>query len=193
MAIAFLVSWAIVRGRGRSRGFLDGMSFLPYAFPGVTIGIAAVFVFLNPPGNIVPVYGTVTILVLAMTVQYVAFGTRLMNGAITQVQSELEDAGRTSGAKYLAVMRRITLPLLTPAVISGWIWVAAHSMRTFSIPLVLSTRRNAVVAPEIWHVWQRGDIPKAAAYGVVLTVVLIPLTILMRRLTIGAGGAVGRD
>ena len=38
MGIAFLVSWAIVRGTGGGRGLLDGMSFLPYAFPGVTVG-----------------------------------------------------------------------------------------------------------------------------------------------------------
>jgi iron(III) transport system permease protein len=182
MAIAFLVSWAIVRGRWRGRGFLDGVSFLPYAFPGVTIAIALIFVFLNPPGNMIPIYGSLWILVVGLTVGYIAFSTRLMNGAIAQIGRDLEDVGRTSGATQLMVMWRITLPLLMPAFISGWIWVASHAMRSFSVPLVLSSQRNMVIAPEIWRVWQRGYLAEAAAYGIVLTIILIPLTIWMRHL-----------
>lgn len=182
MGVAFLVSWAIVRGRSRGRGLLDGLSFLPYAFPGVTVAIALIFVFLNPPGNFIPIYGSVSILVIGLTVIYIAFATRLMNGAIAQIGRELEEAGRASGATQLAVMRRITLPLLVPAFISGWIWVASHSMRSFSVPLVLSSQHNQVVAPEIWRVWQRGYISEAAAYGVLLMIILIPITFWMRRL-----------
>lgn len=182
MAVAFLVSWAVVRGRWQGRGMLDGLSFLPYAFPGVTVAIALIFVFLNPPGNMIPIYGSIWILVVGLTIGYIAFATRLMNGAIAQIGRELEDAGRTSGATQLAVMRRITLPLLMPAFISGWIWVASHAMRAFSVPLVLSTQRNQTIAPEIWRVWQRGYLSEAAAYGVILTLILIPLTIWMRRL-----------
>ena len=182
MGIAFLVSWAIVRGRARGRGLLDGMSFLPYAFPGVTVAIALIFVFLNPPGNYLRVYGSVSILVIGLTITYIAFSTRLMNGAIAQIGRELEEAGRTSGATQLEVMRRITLPLLMPAFIAGWIWVASHAMRSFSIPLVLSSNKNQVIAPEIWRVWQVGHLSTAAAYGVLLMIFLIPITFWMRRL-----------
>jgi iron(III) transport system permease protein len=191
MAVAFLVSWAIVRGRGRGRGLLDGLSFLPYAFPGVTVAIALIFVFLNPPGNYIPIYGSVSMLVIGLTVIYIAFATRLMNGAIAQIGRELEEAGRTSGATQLAVMRRITLPLLMPAFIAGWIWVASHAMRSFSIPLVLSSQRNQVIAPEIWRVWNRGYISEAAAYGMVLMIILVPITIWMRHLMMNSGRWMG--
>ncbi len=182
MIIAFLVSWAIVRGRWQGRSFLDGVSFLPYAFPGVTIAIALIFVFLNPPGQHDPDLRIPVDPRDRLTVGYIAFSTRLMNGAISQIGRDLEDVGRTSGATQLIVMYRITLPLLMPAFISGWIWVASHAMRSFSVPLVLSSQRNMVIAPEIWRVWQRGYLAEAAAYGIVLTVILIPLTIWMRRL-----------
>lgn len=191
MGIAFLVSWAIVRGRARGRGLLDGMSFLPYAFPGVTVAIALIFVFLNPPGNFLRVYGSVSILVIGLTVTYIAFSTRLMNGAIAQIGRELEEVGRTSGATQLEVMRRLTLPLLMPAFIAGWIWVASHSMRAFSIPLVLSSNKNQVIAPEIWRVWQVGHLSTAAAYGVLLMIVLIPITFWMRRMMLRAGRWMG--
>jgi iron(III) transport system permease protein len=88
-------------------------------------------------------------------------------------------------------MFRITLPLLMPAFIAGWIWVASHAMRSFSIPLVLSSQHNQVIAPEIWRVWQRGYVSEAAAYGVLLTLVLVPITMWMRRLMLNAGRGVG--
>jgi iron(III) transport system permease protein len=182
MALSLLVSWCIVRGSARGRGILDGLTFLPYAFPGITVAIAMIFVFLNPPLNVLPVYGTVVVLVVALTTQYIAFGTRLMNGAIIQVKAELEDAGSVGGARPLAVMWRITLPLLIPAVVAGWIWVAANSMRAFSVPVILASRNNEVFASQIWSLWQIGRFSEAAAYGTMLVIILLPMTLLLRRL-----------
>jgi iron(III) transport system permease protein len=180
MALAFLVSWCIVRGSARGRGLLDGLTFLPYAFPGITIALAMIFVFLTPPLNMLPIYGSVAVLVIALTTQYIAFGTRLMNGAIVQVKAELEDAGSVAGAKPLEVMWRITLPLLVPAVVAGWIWVAANSMRSFSIPVILASRNNEVFASQIWSLWQIGRFSEAAAYGSMLVLILLPMTLLLR-------------
>jgi iron(III) transport system permease protein len=60
-------------------------------------------------------------------------------------------------------------------------------MRSFSIPLVLATRGNEVIASAIWRVWQRGMLPEAAAYGVVLMIVLLPMTLLLRRFMVQSG------
>lgn len=188
MIIAFLVSWVIVRSSKFRGGLLDGLSFLPYAFPGITIGLAFLFVFLNRPFNVIPVYGTLWILVIALTTQYIAFGTRLMTGAIMQVQQDLEDAGSISGASYFSVARRITLPLIFPGLIAGWIWVAANASRSFAVPLVLASRRNAVIASEIWEGWQRGVYGEVAAYGVTLMAILLPMAILLRHFMAKSSG-----
>jgi iron(III) transport system permease protein len=187
MALAFLVSWCIVRGSARGRGFLDGLTFIPYAFPGITIALAMIYVFLSPPFNMLPIYGSVAVLVVALMTQYIAFGTRLMNGAIVQVKAELEDAGNVAGAAPLAVMWRITLPLLVPAVVAGWIWVAANSMRSFSIPVILASRNNEVFASQIWSLWQIGRFSEAAAYGTMLVLILLPMTLLLRWLMVRLG------
>jgi iron(III) transport system permease protein len=147
----------------------------------VTIAIALIFVFLNPPFNSLGIYGTIWILVIGLVTQYIAFGTRLMNGAVVQIQKELEEAANVSGAASLAIMWRITLPLLMPSFIAGWIWVAAHALRAFSVPLVLSSSRNEVVAARIWAIWSDGQYNEAAALGVMMLIILFPLTLLMRR------------
>ena len=182
MILCFVVSWVIVRSRGRLSGFVDGLTFLPYAFPGIAIAIAFVVIFLTPPLNSTAIYGSVVILVLALTTQYIAFGTRLMNGAVIAIEAELEEAGRVSGAKQMANMMLITMPLLLPAFIAGWVWVAANAARSFSVPVILAGGSNEVFASAIWNMWQRGFYPRAAAYGTVLVLVLLPFSILMRRL-----------
>ncbi len=187
MVIAFLVSWAIVRGPKRFRGLLDGLSFIPYAFPGITVAVALLIAFLTPPLNRIPIYGTVYILAVGLTTQYLAFSTRLMNGSIVQVSKELEEAAHVGGAPNTDVLRRITLPLILPAFVAGWIWVAVHALRAFSIPLVLATGGNQVVASRLYAMWNGGNPQGASALGTMLMLALIPMTFLMRRLILSLG------
>ncbi len=177
MTLCLVVSWVTVRSKFKGRALLDGLTFLPHAIPGVTIGIALIFLYLNPPLNVLPLYGTVWIIVLGLTVGYMAFGSRAMNGAITQIHSELEEAGKVSGARWSTIMRRIILPLLLPAFVGGWIWVASHSLRSFSVPLILSSRDSLVLSVVMWDLWNNGRAGATAALGVLLIGGLTILTI----------------
>jgi hypothetical protein len=53
-----------------------------------------------------------------------------MNGALTQIHRELEEAGAVSGAARLKMLTKVTLPLLLPRFLMGCIWVAAHAFRS---------------------------------------------------------------
>jgi len=54
-------------------------------------------------------------------------------------------------------------------------------LRGFSIPLMLSSKNNQVFAVFLWEFWDRGMVSMASALGVMLIVVLIPLTLIMCR------------
>jgi iron(III) transport system permease protein len=177
MVLCLVIAWVVVRSKFKGRALLDGLTFLPHAIPGVTIGIALIYLYLNPPLNYLPLYGTIWIIVLGLTVGYIAFGSRAMNGAVTQIHSELEEAGKVSGASWGTIMRRIILPLLLPAFVSGWIWVASHSLRSFSVPLILSSKRSIVLSVVMWDLWNNGRAGATAALGVLLIFALAVLTI----------------
>ncbi len=177
MLLSLVVAWVILRKRFRGRTVLDAVTFLPHALPGVIIAIAFLFLYLQPPLSSLHLYGTVWIIVLGLTVSYVAFGSRSMTAALAQVHVELEEASHVSGAKWLTLMRRIVLPLVLPAFIGGWIWVASHSLRNFSVPLILATRENWLLSVVMWHTWEDGDPGQTAALGVALIVVLAILTV----------------
>jgi iron(III) transport system permease protein len=180
MILAFLVSWMIVRGSGWGKGLLDLLVFIPLAVPGIVIAMALSIAYLSPPLNYLGIYGTIWILVIGLAVSYLPFSTRLMNAAIVQIHKDLEHAARVSGVKLYKTLFFITLPLLMPAFIAGWIWVAVHALRAFAVPLMLGSRNNQVFAVLLWEYWEK-SMPVACAMGVLLILVLIPLTLLLRK------------
>jgi iron(III) transport system permease protein len=180
MLLSLIIAWVVVRSRSRVTGLLDGLTFLPNAIPGVIIGVALIYTYIQPPLRYVPIYGTVAVIVLGLITSYLAFGTRQMNGAVVQIHRELEDAAQTSGASRTQVLLRVILPLLFPAFISGWIWVIAHAMRSFSIPLMLQTTSNQVLAVQLWYLWDKGEAGPASGLGLLLILSLGAMTLVGR-------------
>ncbi|WP_170985321.1 iron ABC transporter permease [Roseomonas sp. AR75] len=171
-ALATLIAWATVRLRVPGAGLVDALAFLPVAIPGVMMGVALIYVYLTLD-PVIAIYGTVWILVVAYTTDYLSFGTRAAGGTMVQLHPELEEAARTSGAGGAMVLRRITLPLLWPAIAAIWIWVLAHAMRELSTALMLQGRDNQVVTTLLWDWWQGGEPTRAAAVGVWLVAALL--------------------
>ena len=188
MLLAFFVSWIIVRTQLSGRGALDAVVFFPHAVPGIVIALALMMAYLSPPLKYLGIYGTIWILGMGFIVSYIAFATRLMNSSIIQVHKELEQAAYVCGATPTRTLLAITLPLLFPAFAAGWVWVAVHVLRGFSIPLMLSSRNNQVFAVMLWDYWDRGLVSLASALGVLLILVLIPLTLVMRRFIVQVSG-----
>jgi iron(III) transport system permease protein len=185
--LSFFVSWIVVRTKIRGRMVLDGLTFLAHAVPGIVIALAFIFVYLQPPFRSLHLYGTVWIITLALVTQYIAFTTRTTNAAIAQVHRELEEAARISGAGRITTLLRITLPLVLPAFAAAWIWVAAHAVRSFSVPLMLASEGNWTLSVILWRIWdEQNALPMASALGVIFILSLTVLTFLGRRLIVGA-------
>lgn len=170
MVLSFLVSWLVVRQRIKAGVALDALAFVPHSIPTVAIGLALVIFYLHPAVRaVLPIYGTVLLMSLALATRFLAFGTRTSNAAMTQVNKELEEAAYLSGATKITTMLRVTLPLLLPTFIAGWIWVAAHSFRNLTIPLMLATPGNQTIATTLYVYWERrADFSLASALGVTL-------------------------
>ena len=100
-----------------------------------------------------------------------------MNAAVAQIHVELEEAGQMSGAQWSTIMRRIVMPLLMPSFVAGWIWVATHAMRNFSVPLILGGDESKVLSVIMWNLWDVGRAGETTALGVLLIVALTILTV----------------
>ncbi|MBO0822550.1 MAG: iron ABC transporter permease, partial [Actinobacteria bacterium] len=179
MLLSFLASWISVRMKARGGRLLDSLMFLPQTIPGIVIGMALVIAYLTAL-KWIPIYGTILIVVVAMVTRYVAFGTRAANSALVQVHKELEEAAYVSGSTRLRTLRTVVFPLLTAAFANGWIWVAVHSIREVSMPIMLLDRNTPLVATQIWFLWKDGQAGETAALGVVLILVLVVISLVGR-------------
>jgi len=188
MLLAFFVSWIVVRTKIRGRALLDGLMFLPHSIPGIVIALAMIMAYLTAPLSYLKIYGTLWIVAMGLIVSYIAFGTRLMNSSIGQIHQELEEAAYVCGATSTRTLLAITMPLLFPAFAAGWIWVSVHALRAFSIPLMLSSKKNEVFSVLMWQYWSDGDVSLASTLGVLLMIALVPLTLLMRRFIVRVSG-----
>ena len=174
--LAAVVAWASTRIKLRGVRVLETLAFMPLAIPGIVMGLAMLVTLIRTP-----LWGSVWIIIIGHTVGFLPFGVRLLSAAMLQIGRELEEAGYTSGAAPLTVLRVVMLPLVLPALLNGWLWVFAHSIRDFTYPLLLSTPDNAVLATQIWELWTTPDIPKGSALSVILVVFLMVFVVIIRK------------
>lgn len=190
--LSVLVSWVVIKSKARGKRVIDVLAFLPIAIPGTMIGVALIYVYLTI-GSALAIYGTVWIIAIAYTTNYLSFGSRATHGVMVQLHDDLEDAARTSGAAWLRTMRRILVPLAMPAILAVWIWVMAHCMRELTSALLLQGRENTTLPVLLWGYWTGGEPNKAAAVGVWLVVAMLIMVvawqILARRRGLGGGTA----
>jgi iron(III) transport system permease protein len=169
--LSVLVSWVVIRSKAPGRKVIDALSFLPIAIPGTLIGVGLIYVYLTI--NFIPVYGTIWIIMIAYTTNYLSFGSRATHGVMIQLHTDLEDAAKTSGAGWWRTMRRIIVPLAFPAIAAVWIWVLAHCMRELTSALLLKGAHNTTLPVLLWGYWSGGEPNKAAAIGVWLVLAML--------------------
>lgn len=163
MLLATLISWIVVRSQKTIAKWLDAVSFIPRAIPGVVTSLGVLLIFIWTP-----FYGTIWLLVIGHLINFLPFGVRIMNASLLQIHGELEEASKASGAGLLATLKWIVFPLLRPSLWNGWLWVVAHSVRDFTFPLMLGTVSNLVIAQLLWDYWQVGLFERASALAVIL-------------------------
>lgn len=180
MFICSVLSWVIVKSRARGREVLDFLTFVPHAIPGIVTGVALMWVYIFLP---VPIYGTIWILLIAYVTSRISFGTRVMNAAMTQLHKELEEASYASGGSWLRTFCRITLPLLLPAFVNGWIFSAIVVAKAMGSVIMIYSHDSMVLSVLVWELWSNGDVAATAALGVMLISGLLVATCVARKFT----------
>lgn len=175
--VSFGFSWMVVRSRSRFRAVLDFFAFLPHAVPGIIFGVGALFVSLFVLKGL-PLYGSVTLLAIVYVVDRLSFGTRVMNSALIQIHHELEEAATVCGASGFRTARSILAPLVWPAIINAWLWMALITYRELTIATVLFTPNNITLPVVVWNIWISGNFGVASAITLILLCFLIPLILL---------------
>ena len=175
LLLAFTISWLIVRSQSRLRYALEFGAFLPQALPEVILSIGALLLSLFVLGTTIPLYGSVWIIAIVYVVARLAFATRALNGSLLQIHRELEEAAFVAGLSNARTAWRVLFPLIRPTLFSVWIWSALLVYRELTAAVFLAVHDNITLPAVVWSYWYGGNINKASAVTLLMTLVLTPL------------------
>ncbi len=158
------VSWVVLRGRQTGRSLLDQLSMMPLSMPAMVFALGLLWVYVRVP---LPIYGTISILLIAYVTHYLPFGVRATSAALRQLHPELEEAARVAGATWFGTMRRVTLPLVQQSVLAAWALLFVLAMQEVSSSILLYSSRSIVLSVAMFDLWENGDPSDVAALGFV--------------------------
>ncbi len=179
MVLTAIISWISTHTKWRGRGLLDLMAFLPITVPGLVIAVSLMWVYLTLK---IGIYGTLWILLIAYVTRFMPYGVRTISATMVQINRELEEASQISGGSWWQTFRRVTLPLLKPGLLAGWVYILIVSMRELSTSVLLASSQSQVVAVLVFDMLEGGNVTKLAALSVIFIVSLITLVMIAQKL-----------
>ncbi|MFQ5850053.1 MAG: ABC transporter permease [Candidatus Binatia bacterium] len=176
-----LIAYIIVKTRFAGRGLLDFLSWLPWSIPGILLGIALLWTFLGTK-VFLPLYGTIYIMIVAMVIKSMPFGTQLIKSIMLQLGSELEEASRISGASWIYTYRRILLPLLFPALLTVGLVVFISAARDISTVVLLATGRSRTLSLLMLDFATEAEFERATVVAVIIVALVVVSALIARAL-----------
>lgn len=149
-------------GRFRGRTLLSGMTTAPLVMPDVITGLSLLLLFVAmeqafgwPAGRGVT---TITIAHITLTLSYVAV---IVQSRMATLDGSLEEAAMDLGARPVKVFLQVTLPMIAPALVSGWLLAFTISLDDMviasfvsgpgssTLPMVIYSKVRLGVSPDI--------------------------------------------
>ena len=168
--LAVLIAYLVVRRRSLLNNTIDTLSMVPYIMPGVVIGIGLLSAFGKPP---IVLTGSITIMLIALVIRRLPYTIRSATASLMQIPISMEEASISLGASKMKTFMRITVPMMSPGIISGAIlsWVAI--ITEVSSAIILYNNKTITLTMSLYLAIYRGKDGMAAAFASVVTVVTI--------------------
>jgi iron(III) transport system permease protein len=151
MGLGALMAWLVVRTDMPFRKAIGTFAVIPYVLPSYTLALAWLDCFKNERigggtgiysylfGVLTPdwlAYGFIPI-VITLSLHYYPFTYLLVSGALVSIDSHLEESAEVLGAGRFTILRRITFPVVLPALVSSFILTFSRALGTFGTPYFL--------------------------------------------------------
>jgi len=172
--VSTAISWIVTRSRLRWRVALDAIAFLPHPVPNLLFALAIAY-FALLISNVVPVYGTIYVIMAVYILCWVSFGTRILNNSMIQLHRDLEEAAQVGGVSTLRILSKVIVPLIRPGIVYAWIWTSLSAYRELTMAVFLASPKSQVLSTYIWGQWHGGGLGDAAAIAIIMMAVMSPL------------------
>ncbi len=146
---------------------LDFTSMLPYALPGVVMGLGFAVAFGGRIGFLV-LTGTWMIIFLNHFIRRMPFGIRSGASALRQIDPVIEEAAADLGARPVYSFRRVTLPLLRASFLGAFVFGFINMMTDITAVIFLVSPRWRLLSIDLFNAIDAGRLGVAAALSVIM-------------------------
>lgn len=174
-----LIAYVIVKSRFRGRAALDFLSWLPWSIPGILMGVALLWTFLQTK-IFLPIYGTIYLLIIAMVIKSMPFGSQLIKSVLLQLGSDLEEASRICGGGWFYTYRRVIFPLIFPALMTVGLVGFISAARDISTVVLLGTGRSRTLSLLMLDFAAGAEFEKATVVAVIIVALVVVAALITR-------------
>ena len=194
--LGMVLAWLIIRKVRKGREFLDFLGMLGLAVPGTVLGIGFAITFNDSTKigetTILPqlagggaIFGGAIAIIMVYTIRSSPAGQRSGIAALQQINPAIDEASASLGASGFTTFRKITLPLIKPALLTGLMFAFAHSMTTLSPIIFITTPETPIMTQKILAEVDSGRFGNAFAFCTLLIVIVLTVMGLINLLVRG--------
>lgn len=182
MFLGVMIAYVINRIKPKGKGILEICSVLPYSIPGTVLAIGVILAW---SGSIfeINLYNTIWIILVAYLARYLSFSMKSASASLHQVNISLEEASRACGATHTESLYDITLPLIRPAMVSGFFLIFLPAMRELTTSILLYGPYSRTLGVQIYSLRDAGYIPQSSALASIAIVIIIVCNTIVTEIT----------
>ena len=170
------ISYLLVRKKFAGKRFMEFASMVPFAVPGIALGIGYVIGFNQKP---LLLTGTALIIIAALVFRTLSVGVEAGSNSLRQVDKSIEEASTILGANNFTTFTRVSLPIMKSALFSGLLNAFVRSMTSVSAVIFIVSVRWNLLTVSIMSAIESNKLGLASAYCVLLMcIVLIAMVLL---------------
>lgn len=188
VVLGTMVSLAMERGRFRGKRPLEGLLYIPLVIPDITMGVSILVFFKIIFDFIEAATGTryfmgIGTVILSHIAFNIAFVVVVIRARLTDMNPRFEEAANDLGANPWQTFRRVTYPLLLPAIIAGGLLAFTISLDDFVVTFFVSGGTTSTLTVYVFGLVRRGISPQINAVSTIMIVVstlLIGISLLLQ-------------
>ena len=180
--VGILVSYILVRKKGKVATLIDALIMFPYVIPGSVLGIGLIIAFNRKPIILV---GTAAIMIISYVIRKLPYTVRSGSAFLYQMDPFIEEASINLGVSPMKTFFTVTARMMLPGVMSGAVLSWITCINELSSSIMLYSGKTSTIAVAIYQEVTRMSDGTAAALATILTITSIVSLLIVFRLTKG--------
>ena len=182
VVVGILVSYVLVRKKGKVASIIDTLIMFPYVIPGSVLGIGLIIAFNRKP---IVLVGTAAIMIISYIIRKLPYTVRSGSAFLYQMDPFIEEASINLGVSPMKTFFTVTARMMLPGIMSGAVLSWITCINELSSSIMLYSGKTSTIAVAIYQEVTRMSDGTAAALATILTLSTALSLIIVFRLTRG--------